>query len=58
MPVSYTHLDVYKRQHLWSNDDSKEKRDLGELWAARSGGQCLFVMPQGANFGVIGRKLH
>lgn len=47
-----------KGAHLWSNDDSKEKRDLGELWAARSGGQCLFVMPQGANFGVIGRKLH
>lgn len=45
-------------EFLWSNNDSKEKRDLGELWAARSRGQCLFVMPQGADFGVIGRKLY
>lgn len=46
-----------KGAHLWSNDDSKEKRDLGELWAARSRGQCLFVMPQGADYGVIGQQL-
>ena len=31
----------------WSNDDSKEKRRLGELWAAKSNGKCLFVMPEG-----------
>lgn len=45
-------------QHLWSNDDSKEKRDQSELWAARSGGQCLFVMPQGVDLGVIGRQFY
>ena len=40
--------DVY-----WSNDDSKEKRALGELWADRSKGQCVFVMPKGADWGAI-----
>lgn len=35
----------------------QKKRDLGELWAARSGGQCLFVMPQGREFGAIGQRL-
>lgn len=37
----------YKNATDWSNDDNKEKRDLGELWAERSGGNCLFFMPQG-----------
>jgi type III restriction enzyme len=42
-----------KGEHLWSNDDSKEKRAVGELWAGRSGGRCLFVMPRGANWSAI-----
>ena len=42
-----------KGEHLWSNDDSKEKRAVGELWADRSKGQCLFVMPRGPNWGAI-----
>ncbi|MFA6100565.1 MAG: DEAD/DEAH box helicase family protein [Victivallaceae bacterium] len=37
----------YKGGDRWSNDDSKEKRRMGELWAAKSRGQCLFVMPNG-----------
>lgn len=37
----------------WSNDDSKEKRRLGELWAERSGGQGLFVMPNGTDRAAI-----
>jgi type III restriction enzyme len=45
----------YKGEHLWSNDDSKEKRAVGELWAARSNGQCVFVMPNGKNWGAIQR---
>ena len=24
MPVSYTHLDVYKRQVTWTSDDDKK----------------------------------
>lgn len=42
-----------KGEHLWSNDDSREKRAVGELWAHRSGGRCIFVMPNGRDFGAI-----
>ena len=34
----------YKGEHLWDTPDSREKRDLGALWASRSGGRCVFVM--------------
>ena len=47
----------YKGEHLWSNDDSKEKRNIGELWAKRSGGRCLFVMPKGKDWWAIRRLL-
>ena len=47
----------YKGEHLWSADDASEKREIGELWEARSGGQCLFVMPKGPDFEVIRAKL-
>ncbi|HBI46008.1 MAG TPA: hypothetical protein DDY78_24600 [Planctomycetales bacterium] len=40
----------YKGDVYWSNDDSKEKRALGELYAERSGGRCLFVMPNGPDW--------
>lgn len=43
----------YKGEHLWSNDDSKEKRIIGELWAERSNGKCLFIMPNGKDWGAI-----
>jgi type III restriction enzyme len=43
----------YKGEHLWSNDDSKEKRAVGELWAERSDGQCIFVMPKGTDWKAI-----
>lgn len=43
--------------HLWSNDDSKEKREIGKLWEARSNGKCLFVMPKGTDFEAIRAKL-
>jgi type III restriction enzyme len=42
-----------KGKHLWTNDDSKEKRVLGELWASRSIGKCLFIMPNGAEWESI-----
>ena len=48
------HLVVeYKGTDRWSNDDSKEKRRLGELWALKSNGTCLFVMPKGKDWGAI-----
>jgi type III restriction enzyme len=43
----------YKGQDRWSNDDSKEKRLLGQLWAERSGGMGVFVMPNGKDFAAI-----
>lgn len=43
----------YKGTDRWSNDDSKEKRRLGELWALKSGGRCLFVMPKGKDWEAI-----
>jgi type III restriction enzyme len=43
----------YKGADRWSNDDSKEKRRLGELWSERSGGQGLFIMPEGPDLAAI-----
>jgi type III restriction enzyme len=43
----------YKSLRDWTNDDSKEKRHLGELWAARSHGQCYFSMPRGTELDDI-----
>jgi type III restriction enzyme len=37
----------YKSTRDWSNDDSKEKRQIGEIWAEASGRTCVFVMPKG-----------
>ena len=47
----------YKGIQLWSADDASEKREIGELWEARSGGQCLFIMPKGPDFEAIRTKL-
>ncbi len=37
----------YKGSHLATTDDTKEKERLGNLWADRSNGQCLFLMVKG-----------
>lgn len=42
-----------KGEDRWSNDDSKEKRDIGDLWAALSDGKCIFSMPKGNNWNLI-----
>ena len=34
----------YKGDAYVSNDDSAEKRSVGELWAEASEGKCLFIM--------------
>lgn len=34
----------YKGGDRYSNDDSREKRDIGAVWAAASDGRCLFAM--------------
>ncbi|HEX7938962.1 MAG TPA: hypothetical protein VF483_08190, partial [Gemmatimonadaceae bacterium] len=38
---------------FWTNDDSKEKRAVGGLWAAASNGNCVFVMPRGPDWQAI-----
>ena len=47
----------YKGEDRWSNDDSKEKRAIGELWANASDGHCLFVMPNGPDWIAIRTKI-
>lgn len=34
----------YKGAQLYNNDDSREKRDIGDVWAAASNGRCIFAM--------------
>jgi type III restriction enzyme len=34
----------YKGAHLYDGSDATEKRDIGTVWAAASGGRCLFAM--------------
>jgi len=46
----------YKGGHLW-NEDSKEKKALGELWAMRSDGACLFVMPTEKDYAAVQRMI-
>ncbi len=46
----------YKGGHLW-NDESKEKKALGELWTMRSRGACLFVMPIDKDYEAIQRVI-
>jgi len=43
----------YKGADRYSDDDSREKRALGDLWAERSGGLCLFIMPKGQDWQAI-----
>lgn len=35
----------YKGQHLYDVPEERAKRTVGDLWAERSGGVCLFKMP-------------
>jgi type III restriction enzyme len=43
----------YKGADRISNDDSKEKRALGEMWAERSGGKAIFLMVTESTLGEI-----
>jgi len=47
----------YKNKRDWDLPDSEEKRAVGELWADRSKGACLFVMPKGTDRGAISRAV-
>jgi type III restriction enzyme len=39
----------YKAEHYGDKDDTDEKERVGQVWAARSNGQCLFLMIRGKN---------
>ena len=45
----------YKGEHLFA--EAEEKRAVGAVWESRSGGKCLFVMPQGKDLEKIARKI-
>lgn len=45
----------YKGAVYFTNDDSREKRDIGEVWARASNGRCVFVMVTHAS--VIGKSV-
>ncbi len=47
----------YKGKHLYDGNDAEEKRTVGAVWASRSGGRCLFVMPTEGDFSVIHGQL-
>ena len=47
----------YKGADRWSDDDSKEKRLIGEVWEKRSRGRCLFIMPKGKDWKAIKQKI-
>ena len=45
----------YKGEHLFA--DAEEKRMVGAVWESRSGGKCLFVMPEGNDLEAIKKKI-
>lgn len=47
----------YKGAHLVTADEAKEKALVGAVWASRSGGRCIFVMPTGKDLDAIRRAI-
>ena len=45
----------YKGEHLFA--EAEEKRAVGAVWESRSGGTCLFVMPEGMNLEKIRQRV-
>ena len=43
----------YKGKIFYDSIDSEEKRAVGAVWASRSGGKCLFVMPTEGDFSAL-----
>jgi len=48
----------YKGEDRWSDDDSTEKRLLGNIWANNSDGKAIFVMPRGKDLKAIDLALN
>ncbi len=47
----------YKGKHLFDGLDAEDKRAIGAIWASRSDGRCLFVMPTDGDFSTIRKML-
>ena len=47
----------YKGGHLEGAPDAEEKRRIGELWEAQSGGKCVFLMVNRENYDAQLRSL-
>jgi type III restriction enzyme len=47
----------YKGEHLITGDPAKNDRLIGELWAERSNGRCLFAMVTNRQWGTIDRAI-
>ncbi len=47
----------YKGKHLFDGIDAEEKRAVGAVWATRSRGRCLFIMPTEGDFSDILRAV-
>ena len=47
----------YKGKDRYTAEDAEEKRTVGAVWASRSDGRCLFVMPTDGDFSVIVRAI-
>lgn len=47
----------YKGADRYTAADAQEKLAVGNVWASRSGGKCLFVMPTAGDFSVIDRAI-
>jgi type III restriction enzyme len=45
----------YKGKHLWT--EAEEKRAIGAVWASRSMGRCLFVMPTDGDFSALSQAV-
>ncbi len=48
----------YKGEVYRTNDDSREKNSLGELWEKRSHGACLFLMVSDRRYDAIRAKIN
>ena len=43
----------YKGADRYSSEDAEEKRAVGAVWAKRSNGRCLFIMPTNNDLNII-----
>ncbi len=51
-------LVEYKGGHLANGPKELHKKDVGELWAARSGGKCVFVWVVDRDWATLEAKLN